>query len=74
MNALQLVDDTIGQMVMEENIKILLIEDNPGDTYLIKEQIEEFATFSYVFNYVGTLNEAFAVLNKQPFYVIVSRP
>jgi two-component system cell cycle response regulator len=56
---------------MEKNIKILFIEDNPGDTYLIKEHIEEFATFSYVFNYVGTLNEAFAVLNKQPFYVIV---
>jgi len=32
---------------MEKNIKILLIEDNPGDTYLIEEQLEEFANFKY---------------------------
>ncbi|MGE5409886.1 MAG: response regulator [Clostridiales bacterium] len=56
---------------MEENIKILLIEDNLGDAYLIEEHLEEFATFSYELNHVGTLNEAFAVLNFQPFDVIL---
>lgn len=56
---------------MGGNIKILLIEDNPGDAYLIEEYLEEFANFSYEFNHVGALNEAFAVLNKQPFDVIL---
>ena len=28
---------------MEKNIKILLIEDNSGDTYLIEEHLEELA-------------------------------
>ncbi len=43
---------------MEKNIKILLIEDNPGDAYLIEDHLEEFADFSYEFKNVGTLNEA----------------
>ena len=43
--------------VMEENIKILLIEDNLGDAYLIEEHLEEFANFSYELNNVGTLNK-----------------
>ena len=30
---------------MGENIKILLIEDNSGDAYLIEEQLEELANF-----------------------------
>jgi CheY-like chemotaxis protein len=56
---------------MDKNIKILLIEDNPGDAYLIKEQLEEIATFSYIFNHVETFNEALAVMNKQLFDVIL---
>ena len=43
---------------MERNIKILLIEDNPGDADLIKEQIEEFANFTYELKNVETLNDA----------------
>ena len=56
---------------MGENIKILLIEDNPGDAYLIEEHLEEFASFSYEFKNVGTLNEALTVLKKQPYDVIL---
>jgi CheY-like chemotaxis protein len=48
---------------MGENIKILLIEDNPGDVYLIEEHLEEFADFSYELKNVGTLNEALSVLS-----------
>ena len=48
---------------MEKNIKILLIEDNPGDAYLIKEQLGEFANFSYEFKNAGTLR---ACLKIQP--------
>jgi len=56
---------------MEKNIKILLIEDNPGDAYLIKEQLGEFANFSYEFKNAGTLNEALSVLKEQTFDVIL---
>jgi CheY-like chemotaxis protein len=50
----------------------LLIEDNPGDAYLIEDQLEEFANFSYEFKNVGTLNEALSILKEQPFDVILS--
>ena len=52
----------IGQIVIEKKNKILLIEDNPGDAYLIEEHLEEFANFSYEFKNVGTLNEASLVI------------
>jgi CheY-like chemotaxis protein len=59
-------------MVMEKNIRILLIEDNSGDAYLIEDHLEEFANFSYELKNVGTLNEALSILKKQPFDVILS--
>ncbi|RPJ79177.1 MAG: PAS domain S-box protein [Alphaproteobacteria bacterium] len=58
-------------MAMEKHIKILLIEDNPGDAYLIEEQLEEFANFSYEFKIIETLNEALSVLKEQTFDVIL---
>jgi CheY-like chemotaxis protein len=61
----------IGQIIMEKNIKILLIEDNPGDAYLIKDQIEEFSNFTYELKNVETLNEALSVLKEQTFDVIL---
>jgi CheY-like chemotaxis protein len=57
---------------MEMNIRILLIEDNPGDAYLIEDHLEEFANFSYELKNVGTLSEALNVLREQPFDVILS--
>ena len=56
---------------MGGNIKILLIEDNLGDAYLIEEYLEEFANLSYEIKNVGTLTEALSVLKKQLFDVIV---
>jgi PAS domain S-box-containing protein len=56
---------------MEKHIKILLIEDNLGDTYLIKEQLEEFANFLYEFKSVETLNDALNILTEQIFDVIL---
>ena len=56
---------------MGENIKILIIEDNLGDAYLIEEYLEEFDNFSYEIKNVGTLTEALSILKKQPFDVIV---
>jgi len=58
-------------MSMEKNIKILLIEDNPEDAYLIEEHLEEFANFSYEFKNVRTLNEALSVLKEQPYDVVL---
>jgi two-component system, cell cycle sensor histidine kinase and response regulator CckA len=57
---------------MEKNIRILLIEDNSGDAYLIEEYLSESANFSYEIKNVGTLNEALDVLKKQLFDVILS--
>jgi CheY-like chemotaxis protein len=56
---------------MEKNIKILFIEDNSGDAYLIEEHLEECANFSYELKNVGTLNEALGVLKGQLFDVIL---
>jgi len=58
-------------MSMEKNIKILLIEDNPEDAYLIEEHLEEFANFSYEFKNVRTLNDALSVLKEQPYDVVL---
>ena len=57
---------------MEKNIKILLIEDNPGDAYLIEDHLEEFAKFSYELTIIGTLYEALSLLKEQSFDVILS--
>ena len=57
---------------MEKNIRILLIEDNLGDAYLIEDHLEEFANFSYELKNIGTLNEALSILKEQPFDVILS--
>ena len=62
----------IGQKGMERIIKILLIEDNPGDAYLIEDHLEEFANFSYELKNVGTLGEALSILKEQSFDVILS--
>jgi CheY-like chemotaxis protein len=50
----------------------LVIEDNPGDAYLIEDYLEEFANFSYELKNVGTLNEAISILREQSFDVILS--
>jgi CheY-like chemotaxis protein len=57
---------------MVKNIKILIIEDNPGDAYLIEDHLEEFASFSYEIKNVRTLTEALNILKEQPFDVILS--
>ena len=56
---------------MGENIKILLLEDNPGDACLIEEHLEEYSNFSYELKIVETLDEALRILKKKPFDVIV---
>ena len=57
---------------MENNIRILLIEDNPGDAFLIEEHLDEFAIFPYELIIAETLNEALSVLKEQSFDIILS--
>jgi two-component system, cell cycle sensor histidine kinase and response regulator CckA len=61
----------MGERIMRENIKILLIEDNAGDAYLIEEHLDEFANFSFELEISETLDEALRVLNKKYFDVIL---
>ncbi len=56
---------------MGNNIKILLIEDNPGDAFLIEEHLDEFADFSYKLKIVETFTEALNILKKRSFDVIL---
>jgi CheY-like chemotaxis protein len=56
---------------MGEKVKILLVEDNPGDAYLIEDHLEEFANFPYELKNVRTLNEALGALKEQLFDVIL---
>ena len=56
---------------MDEKVKILLIEDNPGDAGLIEEMLEEFVDFPYELKNVETLNEGLSLLKERPFDVIL---
>ncbi|MEL7669776.1 MAG: PAS domain S-box protein [Methanobacterium sp.] len=54
-----------------ETIKILLFEDNPGDTGLIEFMLEESTDFSYELKNVETLNEGLKSLKFHSFDVIL---
>jgi DNA-binding NtrC family response regulator len=58
-------------MGMGKNIKILLIEDNSGDAFLIEEHLDEFASFSYKLKIIETLAEALSILKEQLFDIIL---
>jgi PAS domain S-box-containing protein len=57
---------------MDEKVEILLFEDNPGDTALIEEMLEEFADFPYELKNVETLNEGLSLLEEFSFDVIIT--
>ena len=57
---------------MDEKVKILLFEDNPGDAYMIGELLEEFSDFPYELKIVETLNEGLSLLKERPFSIILS--
>jgi signal transduction histidine kinase len=54
-----------------ETIKILLFEDNPGDTGLIEAMLEDFTDFSYELKNVETLEEGMNLLKDHSFDVIL---
>ncbi|WP_292388175.1 PAS domain S-box protein [Methanosarcina sp. UBA5] len=57
---------------MDEKVKILLFEDNPGDAGLIEEMLEEFADFRCELKTVEILNEGLSLLKENPFDIILS--
>jgi two-component sensor histidine kinase len=58
--------------IMDEKVKILLFEDNPGDASLIEEMLEEFSDFPYELKNVETIHEGFSLLKELPFDLILT--
>lgn len=50
---------------------ILLIEDNPGDSRLIKEMLKEIATFDYQLIIAETLHDGCEQINNNNFIIIL---
>jgi len=55
-----------------DKISLLLIEDNPMDAMLLKESLMGISIPLFDLTCVGTLGEAFEMLDKQRFNVILS--
>ncbi|MGF2038817.1 MAG: response regulator [Nostoc sp. CmiVER01] len=54
-----------------KNIKVLLVEDNPGDVFLLQEFLKEVTTVVVDLSPVERLSEALNYLAKEPFDVIL---
>jgi len=52
-------------------IKILLVEDNPGDDRLIREMLKETHAIEFEIDQVDRLDRALEHLNKKPFNIIL---
>ncbi len=52
-------------------LKILLVEDNPGDMVLLRETLREMTVANYQMTHVGTLSEAEIKLKKHPYDVVL---
>lgn len=56
--------------MVDETIRVLLVEDNPGDARLIREMLRE-ARDAFALHTTGTLREALDALHTQPFDVVL---
>jgi len=56
---------------MEENIKILVIEDNPGDARLINIYLKEFYDDKFIFSLADSLSKGKEFLSKEIFDIII---
>lgn len=54
-----------------ERIKILLVEDNPGDAFLIKESLNKRQTMKFEVSQVERLKDAFSSLENGTFDIIL---
>ncbi|MDY6964438.1 MAG: PAS domain S-box protein [Halobacteriota archaeon] len=57
---------------IEKPIRILLIEDNPGDARLIREMLIEAGTVKFDVIQIESLREAFKILDEEYFDVVLS--
>jgi diguanylate cyclase (GGDEF)-like protein len=58
-------------MPQSPTINVLLIEDNPGDSRLIQESLEDVANASYCVTHVGRLGDGLRRLAEQSFDVVL---
>lgn len=56
---------------MEEKIKILIIEDNPGDVRLITIYLKEFFGDKYIYANADYLWKGLDLLSKEPFDIVI---
>src|SRR3989304_5095057 len=54
-----------------EFIKVLLIEDNPGDARLVKEMLVEAGANQFSLTHVGLISTGLSVLRDQDFHLIL---
>jgi len=57
--------------VDKEKIKVLLIEDDPSDLYLIKKMLAEEGDNSFSLEHADNLSEGLGRLNKTDFDVVL---
>src|SRR4030042_3582047 len=54
-----------------EIIKVLLIEDNPGDARLVKEMLVDAGANTFSLAHVGLTGEGLALLREESYHVIL---
>lgn len=55
----------------EQTIKILLIEDNPGDTVIIREMLKEIIGMNFKLINATGLNDGFEIISKEQINIIL---
>ena len=57
--------------VAAENIHVLLVEDNPADSLLIRSMLGESSHETFTFGNAETLAECYSLLEKRPFDIVL---
>jgi signal transduction histidine kinase len=58
-------------MLHDVKVRVLLVEDNPGDARLARELLGEVESFEFELEHVERLSEAIAALNRSRFDVVL---
>ncbi|OLP15560.1 hypothetical protein BST81_25675 [Leptolyngbya sp. 'hensonii'] len=57
---------------MQQDLRILLVEDNPADADLLQETLEEAGVLTWTVSHVERLDAAIAAIHQEPFEIILS--
>lgn len=60
------------QRIVDKGVRVLLIEDNPGDARLVKEMLRDSAENQFMLVHARTLSEGIALIGSEYFHVILS--